>query len=477
MTSYGWGTCAVCSNPFLKGSGRARYCPDCKSADPHRNRTRKRLGKMIVFVDLEGRRNHANMLDVTICGETARVPDMDILTASFGREDGTSGSIESTDPRVIMRWLVDQLSGHYVDQDGNECEQVVQAFHFNWDAAMLTKHFDPMDLFLIHKAQARENNLLCATHHENGVRECGKLHRFDSKDIEAVITEGGEGDVIAWDAKSMLAFATTPKRRFYIELRPQGDRYEGWRRVDVHDVGSAFTGGLERVIKVWQPELTQDQRDIIAWGKRSRRSGFLDGPIEQIMAYSEAECVAGARCSRKLLSALGQVLGITPNPAKLFGSGSVAAMAMAKYEVPTREDSHWETRKVHGLTIEEIGWMAYFGGLIDTPVVGRVVGPVKQVDINSAYPSVMVTIPCMKKGHGHWEVYEGDFDPGDQPGAVVGYVLASWDWKRRKTSTPPFAVRAENGSVFGPSTQVEVWVTLAEYRSAYAKGSDRKSVV
>src|SRR5690606_20657804 len=211
------------------------------------------------------------------------------------------------------------------------------SFHFGYDAAIFLKGFDLSQMQIVRKVQRKIETILCRAEHAEG-EKCDKvydqearqralaqeierrrrtgdlgedeeepevkgvLHAFDVDDIWAVLTEGGESDLAAWDRRSGLALSFTPRRRFYIEYRPHGDWYGGWKgRVDIHDTGSAFVGGLEKAIADWNPPISDEQRAAIAWGKKARKGGFMNGPPEQIAAYSEAECVAHAMMCRQLV--------------------------------------------------------------------------------------------------------------------------------------------------------------------------------
>lgn len=437
-------------------------CKTCQAHDPHRHRARKaaRPQPMFVSVDCEGHQAGGVM---------------SLVSASYGREDGSSASLSAppdgalTGPQVV-RWLVDELSPKYTDPADTTWTQVPVAFHFGWDTAVICRDFTE-GLRLVHKSTAKQRGLLCWTEHPDDTDRtaCTKFHREDQALIQDVITEGGEGDVLAWHAASGLAIAASPKRRFYAEHRPHGDRFEENRRLDIHDTGSAFVGGLLRVIDVWQPELTEAQHQAIEWGKTARLHGFLGGTPELIEAYSEAECVAHARCCRLLLNAVQDATHVQVEPRALFGSGSIAAAAFKYHRVTKREDSDLGLKTVAGLSIDDISRMTYFGGLIEADVLGAIDVPVDEVDINSAYPSHAVKLPCMALGHGRWEHARGTTQlPGSHD---VGHVLASWSVDS-DTSTPPFVVRTPQGTVRQPMSASRVWVTLPEYQAATERFGD-----
>lgn len=475
-------TCIRCTADFECTDSRRTYCDFCrKTAEvKHRHGARAaKLPKMFQSNDGEGRQISDEMF---------------LMTFSYGREDGSSATHTSYvegGPKAALMWLIDQTWPKHKAGD-QEFRNVPVAFHFNWDTAVIAKEFDPTKMFLIRKAQTKIKTALCGSTHKGGqkcpmktkraiaiqhlenesrtlkeeVDELDEyievLHRYDPADIEKVITNGGEGDIIAYDRESQLAIATSPKRRFYVEHRPNGDRFEGWRRVDIHDTGTAFAGGLEKVIESWNPELTEQQREVIRWGKKHRKNGTFDmDVIDKIKEYSEAECVAHARVCRILLQLIKEVANIEIKETELFGSGSIAGAVLKHYWVPRRNDS-----KRYGdgadLTHEDVAQLTYFGGMIETPVVGLVQGEVDEVDINSAHPHKMVNMPCMRKGCGEWVTH--DTAPGEE--ILIGHVEAKW-MISKKTSTPPFILRREDGRVGMPWMMNKwTWVSLAEYQAA-----------
>lgn len=443
-------TCIKCLRPLI--GRQKKYCTTCINADKNNNRSRRdKREEMFVSIDTEG---------VEIDGI------MRTVSVSYGREDGTSDSLSAPPGEWLtgqetLEWLIDYLTGVYTDANGVQWKQAHVAFHFGYDTAVIAKDFTE-DLTLIYKATARNRNLLCNTQHKEG-EECFRLHRYDEHLQQLVITEGGENDILAWHAPSQIGIATSTKRRFYAELRPLGDRMEGNRRLDIHDTGTAFTGGLLKVIDEWQPELTDEQKAAIEWGKASRKNSFDAADILDIEKYSEAECVAHARVCRKLLDAVRDAGHIPMKPTQLFGSGSIASAALDYYDVAPRRKTMTCDHMVRGLEVDQLPTMTYFGGLIETPVLGQLDEAVDEADINSAYPSHMLSLPCMREGHGRW-VSKPGARFSDTPSGSLGYVLASWDV--RTPSTPPFLVRTRQGLVRQPLTGSRVWVSLPEFETA-----------
>lgn len=455
--------CAACgvreATKASPNGRRGKYCSLCRANDKHYHRGRRlKVADMLVGVDCE-----SAQFDVD--GEQVNR----IITFSYQRADGTRNSILAEpggyiDPPKVWRWLVEELSGHYFDATGREWRQHLFGFHFNHDVGMMLY---PLwdNLMLIHKATAKERGLLCGTTHKETDDVCLKYHRFDPEDCRRVLRDGGEEDYLAWDEKSQMGFSTSAGRRFYMEHRPFGDRMEKNRRIDIHDVGTLFPGTFEKVIDLWQPDISEEDRQIIAWGKKQRQGAFKDEDRAKVAKYSEAECGSLARLLDKFLRMLKETIGVEMKPEKLFGSGSVAAEVMGFHHVPKRMETVVETRPVSGVAVDDIGQLTYFGGKIEGPVIGLLSEPAYPRDINSAYPSKAVKQVCMREGHGEWLDHPGHRDLAD---GATGYALVSWNFSTISTAFPPFMVRNRHASVFSPQVGTRGWVTLPEYQAAVA---------
>lgn len=453
----------ACGRPIVGRGNRATRCLDCHKADPHYHDKRaRRLPRMFVSVDCE----------TEWSDELGRQV---IQTLSFGREDGSAGTYFGNEARRLFVRLFDDCEGTYTDDNGVTYQQVCVSFHFGHDTAVLANNLPFDDLQIVRKVQKKIETGLCGANPEVP-HECvqpgpkGLLHRYDATDVQAVLADGIHSDLCAWDPNTGLAMAFGTGQGAYLELRPQGDRYDDWRKLRIRDTGRAFIGGLEAVISSWNPELDDRQRAAIAWGKRARETGFEGASLRDIADYSEAECVAHARVCRKLLTCISMAAHVPMREDQLGGSGSIAAAVMKHYGVPKRSQTH---------TDERFDWLAimdYFGGIIETPVVGLIQGCVNEKDINSAYPSRMIHMPCMREGHGRWDV---QMSPESVPDGEIGHALVTWI-VRDETSTPPFVVRRKDGRVAQPLVGQQVWVTLAELRDAKVRFPEvwiHKSVV
>lgn len=454
-----------CGRPVESTHNRATKCNLCKAADPYRHRGRvEKKFEIAVAVDTEGHQD----------------PDgiMHFITASYGREDGTSDTLMAPIGKYltgfeVARWLLESLTGDYKDTRGNLRTQVPIGFHLKWDSAVMAKDYALDETcYLIHKKGKTGDDLtpLCGTD-PDVEHDCEKLHRFSTEACRAVL-DNGEKDLVIFHPESKTAFVFSPGRRMYFEDRPHGDRYDGGRSLDIHDVGTAFTGSLLKVIEAWAPELSEEQQAIIEWGKAARKGDvFADADRDKVKQYSEAECVATARCARKLVSSLKAAFHMPMRMTDLYGSGSVAAIALQHFGVCKREMTHEDTDPFMGNTLWDLARLTYFGGQIEAPVVGYVPGVIDEVDINSAYPAQAIKLPCMRSGHGHWARHRRYNSKVIVPAdVIIGYVRVSWTVDT--PSSPPFSVRLPNGSVRTIKTCPDAWVTLPEYRAAVAHFGD-----
>jgi hypothetical protein len=454
--------CVICgSRPVYRYN--AKQCQLCKHSDRNRNRNRRlKTPEMFVSCDGEG---------------VQKARTMAFVSFSYGREDGTATSFKKYGATgfEVAQWFFDEgLDGVYTDADGQQWKQALVGFHMGWDTGLIVKSFveDLDNCLLILKATARKEarGQLCWTEHDN-IIECTKMHRNDRETKLKWVSEA-ENDFILLHKPTGLALGFSKKRRLYLELRPaalkgQFDRMEGNRRIDIHDTGSAFVGGLEMALDTWKPQINTDQRDIIAWGKQHRKDGsFVQTNLSKVAAYSEAECVSHARMCRQLLDALHHGLGLVMTPSALFGSGSVAAAALKFHGMPTSDQIHTDTRFLRGggidepIRIDDVAFKVYFGGEIQAPVIGLIKGEIDTVDINSAYPDKIRKLPCMRINHGHWDkvVDECEIQADD-----LGYVWATW---AVDTSTvAPFPFRLRDGGVRTPLVGSH-WVSIPEYVAA-----------
>lgn len=85
---------------------------------------------------------------------------------------------------------------------------------------------------------------------------------------------------------------------------------------------------------------------------------------------------------------------------------------------------------------------AYYGGRFEVSYVGDVPGPIHEYDLNSAYPAIMRSLPCML--HGTWYPFSGRPPPGS---LHVAYVTFSHKPDAKLCGLP---IRQHDGRLFWP---------------------------
>src|SRR4030095_2747690 len=133
---------------------------------------------------------------------------------------------------------------------------------------------------------------------------------------------------------------------------------------------------------------TPEQRERIAKMKLQRGS-FDRVDASEVKAYCQEECTLLARMMRKLIDAH-RAAGIELK--RYDGPGSTAAVLLHKNRVMSY------TPKKYPKRIEELARHAYTGGRFEGSHIGIIIVPCHGFDINAAYPSAMVKLPCLKCG-------------------------------------------------------------------------------
>lgn len=204
------------------------------------------------------------------------------------------------------------------------------------------------------------------------------------------------------------------------------------RRAVVHDawpfVQSSFVGWL----RDWNLAPAAEVSRIEAM--KDQRGDFGALAAEEITAYTRSEVrylVAGVEVLKDRVSRAGY------RPPQWLGPGSVAAQALRRHKVvegrppPDQDLDPW---LAHGVA------QAYYGGRVETAVVGRYPGPVYYYDLNSAYPAALVDLPCL--AHARWVEVEA-------PGTPWALCLLRW--------------RLPKGTRWGPLPGRPMWSVPLRY--------------
>jgi hypothetical protein len=163
---------------------------------------------------------------------------------------------------------------------------------------------------------------------------------------------------------------------------------EIWQRqFYVWDCFKFFGVSFVKALETWNVG-TAEQRERIARMKGQRGSFDRVDP-EEVKAYCREECTLLAQMMRKLIDTH-KAAGIELK--RYDGPGSTAAVLLRKNRVMRHVPKRYPKR------IDELARHAYTGGRFENSRLGEVRQPCHGFDINSAYPSAMVHLPCLRCG-------------------------------------------------------------------------------
>lgn len=199
----------------------------------------------------------------------------------------------------------------------------------------------------------------------------------------------------------------------------------------ISDVGSFFQSSFLSTITKWDIG-TPEEREMIRKGK-SMRADFA-GTDDEIRAYNALECLLLEQLMTDF-RAVCEETGYVPK--KWQGPGHLATAMLQRHGVPKRDAIPILKNK----QFTELAQAAYYGGRFETTAAGPITKPVYQYDINSAYPSVCRTLPCLL--HGSWLYTSARPDSG----LWFGTVYFNHQGPRYLYNLP---VRLKNGNIFFP---------------------------
>lgn len=222
------------------------------------------------------------------------------------------------------------------------------------------------------------------------------------------------------------------------------------RTIHIYDVIGFFQMSFVKALEDWK---TVDQATIdhIA-SMKLKRGSFDEVPKELILQYCLDEC--------RLLVKLGTDFRAACNRADIrpynwYGAGALAATLMRRFGVKNYIAESPEVRlyQLH----------AYFGGRTEISYQGRVPNGGYQYDINSAYPTAIVDLPCMV--HGEWKFHTNASDNYHR------YKYGMWriSWETHGELWNPFPWRDYKGRIFYPDKgegiyhKIEIDAALALY--------------
>lgn len=186
-------------------------------------------------------------------------------------------------------------------------------------------------------------------------------------------------------------FDLLDKKRF--KLRKTGTNRYMW----ICDAGSLFQTSFLNAIDPsrWQqPIVSETDYAVIAEGKAQRSTAIFD---VSMIRYNQAENRAMAALMDVVRNGLGH-MGITLDRRQWIGPGQIAGKWLAKTAIVIAEEWRDETPP----DVQTAAASSYYGGRFEVFAHGPIPGTVYEYDINSAYPAIMASLPCLKPGHGKW---------------------------------------------------------------------------
>lgn len=160
-----------------------------------------------------------------------------------------------------------------------------------------------------------------------------------------------------------------------------------FRWVVISDVGSFFQCSFVKALERWDIGSEALRKRIAA--SKAKRSGF-EAITDLTRLYNKKECDLLELLMTEFRSVVGSV---GPHPRFWQGPGNLASAWLRDHDVPSEQNVPYEC-----LAFARDG---YYGGRFEITAVGAIRRKVYQYDINSAYPAVISSLPCLV--HGAWK--------------------------------------------------------------------------
>lgn len=221
-------------------------------------------------------------------------------------------------------------------------------------------------------------------------------------------------------------------------LHPKGDTVNGW--LWICDAGPFFQTSFIKAIdpKNWdRPIVTDEEFAIIKEGKARRSVAQFD---EDMIRYNVTENLALAKLMATLESGF-RSFNIKLYKNQWFGPGQAAQKWLNQIKAPDKYDA-----KALPEPVKQAAIASYYGGWFEIAAHGHIPGTIWEYDINSAYPYVTSTLPCLRKDHGIWTTGLGE--PPKNGRYTLCYVTVKGNEKSGFWGTVP--CRTSDGKILRP---------------------------
>lgn len=234
----------------------------------------------------------------------------------------------------------------------------------------------------------------------------------------------------------------------------QGTKFtikRGKKRVVIWDLFKFYQSKFVLACKDWKVG-TKEQLEHMMMMKNQRHL-FDKMPFDEVERYCFEECRFMAELARKLVEAHDDAeLKLTA----FYGAGSSGAAMLKVMGIQDQIVKQKEAMQ-HAIAC------AFVGGRFENSVIGKVEGEIWNMDISSAYPYQMTSLPCQV--HGEWELSTRRRDLDDAKYALVNYGLEKFGGSAStNVSWAPFPFRTADGSICFPIESGGGWVYQDEYR-------------
>jgi hypothetical protein len=213
----------------------------------------------------------------------------------------------------------------------------------------------------------------------------------------------------------------------------------------------AIDPNVYRVCKL-EPPVSEGEYDLIKKGKAERGTQSFG---EEMIRYNQAELQALPRIVQQLNEAFVR-MGICLNRDQWFGPGQAAQAWLRKVGCSTGN----EIRENIPEKFREAARRSYYGGWFEIYWHGPYPNTLWEYDINSAYPYVMATLPCLL--HGRYR-----YGTGTPPSTGLVLIYAKLYGSDLRIGT--MLHRRRDGQIMRP-WQTRGWYWLHEIHAAKAAG-------
>lgn len=191
-----------------------------------------------------------------------------------------------------------------------------------------------------------------------------------------------------------------PGKMFVLSRRPSSCPRNSRAKtsVTIYDYASFFgTTFIKATEQILGSELTDDDREVIAHGKRDRGTHATMESLPEIRHYWSREIVLMRRVFERFREVMWRAgFGLT----EWYGPGALANYINATKGIRPKLAGVQKTSECFPDGAHEASKVAFSGGRFELFQAGRIRGPVYAVDINSAYPYALTQLPSFE--HGRW---------------------------------------------------------------------------